>query len=460
MHQSPVKSLFLCSIKVYPVTNLLILSIVWSHLYSYSFEGNPGWSTLYPGRDEIHAYLIKVAEKWSLYRHIHFKSMVEEARWDDQANKWNTVVKVLGGKDAEYAQSYAVSSDFLVSAIGQLNYPQFPAIEGIGSFRGKMMHTARWDSSYNFDGKRVAVIGNGATAAQAIPEIAKTANSITVFQRTPNWIIPRYDKPIGKTLQAIFRYVPAIRRQFRMILMAVREFLHGFAIHHSAMNSYVRKLCREMMVRQIPHNEKLREALTPKYTPGCKRVILSDDFYVAMNKSHVTLETSPIERFTAEGISTGGALHEFDLIVLATGFRTTEFMFPMKIYGVGGRVVEELWREQGGARAYLGISVESLPNFAMLYGSNTNLGHNSIILMIEAQSRYINTLIDPVLRPRAKDGSLCLQPEPQRIASYNADVQERLGKTAFADPGCNSWYKNDKGIITNNWYGTVVEYQK
>lgn len=436
------------------------LLIVWSHLYSYSFEGNPYWSTLYPGHDEIHAYLIGVAEKWNLYQHIRFNSMVEEARWDDQTNKWNTVVKVLGGKDTEYAQSYTFSSDYLVSAVGQLNYPQYPAIKDMESFRGKMMHTARWDSSYDFDGKRVAVIGNGATAAQAIPEVAKTAKSVTVFQRTPNWIIPRQDKPIHRAMQIVYRYVPAVRRRYRAMLMDMRETFHGFAVQDSTLNTYARQLCHEMMKRQIPNNERLREALTPNYTPGCKRVILSDDFYVAMNEPHVTLETTPIERFTSEGIRIGETQHEFDLIVLATGFRTTEFMFPMRIYGAGGLAVEELWREQGGARAYLGITVEALPNFAMLYGPNTNLGHNSIILMIEAQSRYISTLIAPVLLARGKGTSLTILPKPQSIASYNADLQKRLRKTAFADPGCNSWYKNEKGVITNNWYGTAIEYQK
>lgn len=189
-------------------------------------------------------------------------------------------------------------------------------------------------------------------------------------------------------------------------------------------------------------------------------MLLSDDFYVAMNKANVTLETCPIERFTPEGIKTDEKLEAFDLIVLATGFRTTKFMFPMKIYGTAGQTVDELWHKQGGARAYLGMLVESLPNFVMLYGPNTNLGHNSIILISEAQSRYISTLIDSVLRARARGVSPCIQPKPERIASYNVDMQERLAKMAFADPSCNSWYKNGEGFITNNWYGTVVEYQK
>lgn len=415
---------------------------------------------MYPGHEEIHAYLVGVAEKWNLFRHIRFNSLVEEARWDDEANKWNTKVQVLGGKDAEYAQSYTLSSDFLISAVGQLNYPQYPAIEGIDSFGGKMMHTARWDSSYDYSGKRIAVIGNGASAVQVIPEIAKTASSVVVFQRSPNWIIPRQDHPISTLMQNIYRYAPLVRKQYRRMLMDFRETFHDFSITGSDRNAYARQLCQEMMQQQIPIDDNLREALTPNYPPGCKRVLLSDDFYVAMNKPHVTLETSPIETFTTEGINSTDREYEFDMVVLATGFRTTQFMFPMKIYGAGGQLVDELWSDQNGARAYLGMTVQALPNFTMLYGPNTNLGHNSIILMIEAQSRYIGTLISSVLSARAKGSSLSILPNPRSLAIYNAEVQQRLSKTAFADPNCSSWYKNDAGVITNNWYGNVVEYQQ
>ncbi|UKZ74727.1 hypothetical protein TrVFT333_002397 [Trichoderma virens FT-333] len=415
---------------------------------------------MYPGHKEIHDYLVGVAEKWNLFRHIRFNSLVEEARWDDKANQWNTKVKVIGGKDAEYTQTYTLSSDFLVSAIGQLNYPYYPDIDGMDSFAGRTMHTARWDTNYDFTGKRIAVIGNGASAIQVIPELAKSAASVVVFQRSANWVTPRLDRPISPLMQSIYRYLPPIRRQYRRMLMDFREKFHGFIIADSALNDYARDSCLDMMKRQIPENEKLRAALTPDYTPGCKRVLLSDDFYVAMNQPHVRLETSRIERFTTDGMKTTEAEYEFDLVVFATGFRTTQFMFPMKIFSATGSSADELWSKQGAARAYLGMTVENLPNFAMLYGPNTNLGHNSIILMIEAQSRYINTLISPILNARKKGASLSMQPKQERLVSYNADVQERLTKTSFADPGCSSWYKNANGVITNNWYGTAVEYQK
>lgn len=310
---------------------------------------------MYPGQKEVHAYLVGVAEKWNLFRHIRFNSLVEEARWDNQAYKWTTKVQVLGGKDAEYIRSYAVSSDFLTSGMGQLNYPLYPVIAGMESFEGKMMHTARWDSSYDFSGKRIAVIGNGASAVQVVPEVAKTAASVVVFQRTPNWIIPRQDKSISTTMQSIYRYVPLVQKQYRKMPMDVRETFHDIAIAESAFNAEAKRICLEMIERQIPNNKNLRDALTPDYSPGCKRVLLSDDYYAAMNKPHVVLETAPIETFTAKGIKTTEQEHEFDLVVLATGFRTTQFMFPMKIYDADGEAVDELWDKQGGARAYPGI---------------------------------------------------------------------------------------------------------
>jgi cation diffusion facilitator CzcD-associated flavoprotein CzcO len=383
---------------------------------------------------------------------------VEEARWDESTKKWKTSLKVLGGKAAECAPSYTITSDFLVSAVGQLNVPHYPTIDGLGSFQGKIMHSARWDWSYQIDGKKVAMIGNGASAAQILPEIANVAQSVTVFQRTPNWVIPRNDKPITEAMRMVYRYLPAVRKRYRASPMDIRESLYEATVDvDSQVNVMVKQMSLNMLNQQIPENEDLRKRLTPHYPPGCKRIIISDDFFPAMNQANVKLETSPIDKISSTGIKVAGNSEDFDLIILATGFRTLEFMFPIKVFGVGGRRIEQIWK--GGARAYLGMTVEGLPNFGMLYGPNTNLGHNSIILMIEAQSRYINTLISPVIRSRASGGDLTVLPLPERINSYNDEIQERLGKSTFANPDCDSWYKNADGLVTNNWCGTVVEYQ-
>ena len=383
---------------------------------------------------------------------------MEEARWNESTKKWETSLSVLGGKAAECAASYTITSDFLVSAVGQLNVPHYPTISGLDSFQGKIMHSARWDWSYQLSGKKVAMIGNGATAAQILPEISDIAQSVTVFQRTPNWVIPRNDKPISEAMRNVYRYVPAVRKRYRASLMDIRESLHEATVDiGSEMNEMVKKMSLDMMNRQIPDDKDLRGRLTPDYPPGCKRIIISDDYFPAINRANVKLETSPIHEVSPTGIKSAGKEEDFDLIILATGFRTLEFMFPIKVFGIGRRPIEQIWK--GGARAYLGMTVEGLPNFGMLYGPNTNLGHNSIILMIEAQSRYINTLISPILKSRANGGDLTLLPLLSRINSYNNEIQERLGKSTFADPSCDSWYKNADGLVTNNWCGTVVEYQ-
>lgn len=433
--------------------------LVWSHLYSYSFDSNPNWTREYPGQEEIHAYLIDVAQRWGVYKHIRFNTMVDKASWDDVNMRWNVKVSVCGKKEAEFSQGYTINSSYLVSGVGQLNLPHYPTIPGMNDYKGKLMHSARWDWSFSIKNKKVAIIGNGATSAQIIPEVAKVCDTLTVFQRTPNWIVPRGDKPISNVMRNIYRYVPLVRKRYRAQLMDLREqFFDAAVVDDSEANDILRAGSLEMMKRQIPDKPDLRAALTPNYPPGCKRVILSDDYFPALNLPHVHLETRSIQRITSNGIRVEEMDYDFDLIIMATGFRTLEFMYPIQIYGTNGRSIQDIWKD--GARAYLGMTAESLPNFGMLYGPNTNLGHNSIILMIEAQSRYINTMIAPILKARDRGATMCILPKLDRIETFNKEIQERLSTLTFASSKCNSWYKNEEGLITNNWCGTVVEYQK
>ncbi|PKX99641.1 flavin-containing monooxygenase [Aspergillus novofumigatus IBT 16806] len=422
---------------------------IWSSLYSYSFEQKSDWTREYPGQEEILNYLIGVAQKYSLYRHIRFNSAVEEARWDDADLKWRV----------KYLESYEITTDFLVSAVGQLNVPRMPDIPGLEDYKGKLMHSARWDWSYDWTGKRIAVIGNGATAAQIIPEIAKTASHVSVYQRTPNWIVPRLDKPVGAVQRALLTYIPPIRWRKRALMMDFREwFFDAVVDRNSALSDMIRQTCLDTMREQLPDRPDLWDVLTPDYSPGCKRVIISDDYYPTLGKEHVALETRPIQRITETGIETaGGEMEEFDLIIAATGFRTVEFMYPIQIKGANGRCLSDIWKE--GAMAYYGVTVEDLPNFAMLYGPNTNLGHNSIILMIEAQSRYISALVSQILQAQRVGHTLALRPKPEVAKTFNEDIQAALRKSSFADPNCSSWYKTEDGRITNNWHSTVVDYQ-
>lgn len=246
-------------------------------------------------------------------------------------------------------------------------------------------------------------------------------------------------------------------------MMDFRESFHSAVTDgESDFATLIRTSCIDAMQAQIPNgggDNKLWEKLTPDYNPGCKRVIISDDYYPALASPKTTLETTKIARITEHGIELAdGTTHEHDILVLATGFRTVEFMHPIKITGTGGRSLSDIWST--GASALYGTVVPSLPNFGMFYGPNTNLGHNSIILMIEAQSRYLNTLVSAVLDARNRGTRIGLMPRKERTEQFNEQIQQVLAKSSFADPKCGSWYKNKEGKITNNWSGTVVEYQE
>lgn len=405
-------------------------------------------------------YLRSVAAKWNLYRYARFNTAVEGATWDDEEKRWKVSIKVLGGKDSEYNSSYTMTSDYLVSGMGQLNEPHYPNILGLDSFGGKVIHSARWDWTYNLEGKRIGIIGNGATAAQAIPELAELAESLVVFQRTPNWVVPRMDRAITPLRQKLYNVIPPVRQLYRAALMDFRESLHESISKPGSESAILTERAHKMLMEtQLPNRPDLWEKLTPKYPTGCKRVIISDDIFPALGLPNVTLETNAIEAVTPKGIMIKDEKeYEFDLIILATGFRTVDFMYPLQVIGRKGRSLSDIWKSH--ARALYGVTVEDLPNFGMLYGPNTNLGHNSIILMIEMQSRYITTMINTVLNVRKSGKALALTPKTKRVKEFNDQIQGILAKTSFADPRCNSWYKTKDGVVTNNWWGTVVEYQK
>ncbi|GKZ32599.1 hypothetical protein AbraIFM66950_002117, partial [Aspergillus brasiliensis] len=434
---------------------------VWSSLYSYSFEQRSDWTAEYPGQEEFLAYITDVAQKHGLYQYIRFNSTVQEARWDDQQQQWKVQVALNGTKASEFHEEYELTTDFLVSAVGQLNIPSYPSIPGLDDFTGKLIHSSRWDWSYDFSGKRIAVIGNGASAIQIIPEIAKTASHVTIYQRSPKWVVPRLNKPIGTLQQFLLSYLPPLRWTKRALSMRFREWTYNILVTPGTVPArQAEEMAKETLRAQLPDKPELWDALTPNYAIGCKRILISDDFYPALNSKHVDLNTKPIERITATGVQTEGEeqQQEYDLIVLATGFRASEFLHPIQVYGAGGRSLQDIW--QGGARAYYGMTVEDVPNFGMLYGPNTNLGHNSIILMIESQSRYLSTLIKAVADAKKRNQTLVIQPRPEVLQAYNDRIQKQLAETSFADPNCQSWYKTDQGLITNNWPFKVVQYQK
>ena len=322
------------------------------------------------------------------------------------------------------------------------------------------MHSARWDWSYDLSNKKVAIIGNGATAAQIIPEIVKEVGSLTIHQRTPNWVIPRLDAAIPEWKRTMYKYLPYVRWRKRADMMDFREaFYHAVWDNEHPVAKMLEQQSKDQLHTQLKEREDLWVKLQPEYKIGCKRVIISDDYFPVFLRDNVRLETGKIDGITEKGIVADGKEEEYDLIVCATGFRTVEFMHPIDITGSAGRSLASVWKE-GGAALY-GVAVESLPNFGMLYGPNTNLGHNSIILMIEAQSKYINGMIKEVLEARREGGQLVIMPKEKRVREYNEELQGELKKSSFNDDRCGSWYKRkDNGKITQNWSKNVIDYQK
>ncbi|PQE04429.1 flavin-binding monooxygenase protein [Rutstroemia sp. NJR-2017a BVV2] len=438
-----------------------------SIVYSYSFAPNSNWSRDFPGQKEILSYLTRVAQEYGLYEHIRFCSTVESATWDDKLKKWNTNVRVANGsKDAEATSNYTISSDFFVSAVGQLSQPKWPKIDGLDSFKGKTMHSAQWDWTYDLKDKRIAVVGSGCSAVQIVPELAKVAKKVTVFQRTPHWILPRGDYEIPSLRKTLYRYFPFWQRHWRRRYMDLneKEYVSNNFVEHEE-NRKLKEMALDMMHEQLPHKPEMWEKLTPKYPVGCKRVVVSDFFFPTLNRPNVELEARHIHsindhtiRVVGDGGQAEDADSHYDLIVFATGFRANDFLYPMKIYGWNGQALHEMWKD--GARAYKGTSAEEMPNLGIILGPNTGLLHNSFITIIEAQSRYINGLIKPVLEARKQGGSLSLTPRSEKTEEYNANLQHLLKNFAANDSRCTNWYKTESGLITNLWPGMVLDYQK
>ncbi|KAH6986628.1 cyclohexanone monooxygenase [Ilyonectria destructans] len=435
-----------------------------SRLYCYSFDQNPNWSRLYPEQEEILSYMNSIARKYDLYSFVRFRSEATGAKWEQSTQQWKVSIQVQGGKEAEFCNNYTIGTNFIISGVGQLNEPYRPEIPGENTFKGKIMHSARWDWSYDFRGKRVGIIGNGATAVQIVPEIAKIASHLTVFQRSPNWIIPRLNADVPEWKRTLLKNVPLLLRYLRADTMRGREaYFQSLVQRESATSAEITHFCQNYIQSQLPDHPELWKILTPDYPPGCKRILLSDEYYPSLGNSHVSLETRPIERITPAGIllKPNGASEDsvdLDLIIFATGFQTREFLHGIEVHGVGNRSLDQIWKS--GANALYGVAAESMPNFGMLYGPNTNLGHNSIILMIEAQTRYLLTLVREVIIAQKSGRGLSFTPKTARVKEWNQQLQNSLETSSFADPRCTSWYKTDEGLVTNNWSGTVVEYQK
>ncbi len=413
-------------------------------LYSFSFAQRADWSRVYAPQPEIAAYAQSLVEEFGLAPHLRLFTTVTAAAWDDVARTWTVTTEA--GETFE--------ADILVGALGQLNRPLFPDIDGRQTFRGASFHSARWDAGFDPAGKRVAVIGSAASAAQLVPELAKTAARLLVFQRSPNWLLPRNDRAIGETEKDFLRHAPVLRdvRRNQIYWAADTLFWQVFKAAPWAQDMYAKEALKHLHAQVA--DPKLRERLTPDYAIGCKRVIFSDDYYPALQQPNTALVTDRIRRIVHEGVVTGdGALHEVDAIVYATGFDTTHFADAIEITGLRGQTLADAWAD--GPEAYLGILVSGFPNLFLVYGPNTNLGHNSILYMIERQADYIAACVQAMEKGRAR--RLSVRSDAQ--ARFNRELQARLRGTAWA-AGCTSWYKTAGGKITNNWMGSTQEYAR
>lgn len=412
-----------------------------SHLYCYSFALHLDVSRLYARQPELLRYAERLVEEGGIAPHIEYDSEILSANWDDAAGRW-MIALANGG---------TIRARIFIAAWGQLNRPQIPEIAGRESFAGTQFHSATWPAAIDFTGKRVASIGNAASAIQYIPEVAPQAAHLTVFQRSPNWIVPRGDRPY--TREELDGYVrdPDLFRANKAELFAWRETTFQRMREGSDEARELEEQAREHLAVQVPDAE-LRAKLLPDFPLGCKRVLRSDDYYPALMRPNVDLVTDAIDHITAEGIVTrDGTLHPVDVLIWGTGFETQSFQGPVEVHGHKGVSLRDAWA--GGACAYKGVTVPGFPNFFLIYGPNTNLGHNSILSMFEAQFGYIAQAARIILAE-----GVALSVDPARARAYDDALQQAMEGSAWAG-NCNSWYKNADGRVVNNWSGPVREYQ-
>ncbi len=423
-----------------------------SHFYSFSFEGKPDWSRIYPPRDEIFDYMTGLAAKYGLYEKTQFNTEITEANYNEATQKWQ--LTTAGGETLE--------TDIVITGLGQLNRPKTPKIKDQRKFNGITFHAAQWQYETDLTGKRIGVIGNGPSAAQFIPEVAKEAGHLTIFQRSPCHVVPRNDREYNRIEKFLFKYVPGLRKLYRGMIYWTLEknfniFNRGnksnFWIKLFSMGGTLEEAIETHFDEQI-EDKALRKILKPDYPIGCKRVVISDDYYPTLQRDNVSLVVDGIKQFTANGIKTiNGDEHNLDVIIYGTGFESTDFLAPLYITGKQGKDLNTTWRQ--GAEAYLGITMPDFPNFFMLYGPNTNLGHNSILFMLECQVNYIIGAIKSLSTHHASSMSL----KPEKMQEFGKHLKARLETSVWA-ADCQSWYKNEHGKITNNWPDFTYLYRE
>ncbi|MGY2084479.1 flavin-containing monooxygenase [Blastococcus sp. SYSU DS0539] len=416
---------------------------VQSHLYSYSFAPNPDWPRSYSEQPEIQAYLQATADRFGVREHCVFGADVTAARWDDDQRRW--LVTTSAG---------VFRAQVLVSAAGALADPTYPDIPGLDAFAGTVMHSARWDSAHDVTGEKVAVIGTGASAIQIVPAIQPQVESIAVYQRTPAWVVPRTDHPVKPWARRLYRTVPGLQRAIRGLLYTAREFLVLGMAKRRAFLKPVGTLAKAHLDRQV-RDPKLRKALTPDYTIGCKRILISNDYFPAVAAPNAELVTAGIAEVRPHSVvTTDGIERPTDTIVLATGFHVTDLPIAGKIAGRDGRTLAEVWDE--GMVSNRSTTVAGFPNLFLLVGSNVGVGHTSMVYMIESQVAYV----DDALRTMDAEGLAVLETTPAAQEAYRALIAKKSRGTVWLAGGCASWYLDQHGHNTTLWPDFTFRFRK
>jgi len=405
-----------------------------SHLYSYSFAPNPGWSRAYSEQPEILRYLQDIADRYHLHEHLLLRTEVLQARWDGAEARWQVTT-----------DRGELTADALISATGPLSQPRLPDLPGLDTFPGDAFHSAAWRHDVDLTGKRVAVVGTGASAIQFVPRIQPVVGRLHLFQRTPPWVLPKGDRLLSAREQRVFRRVPAVQFAARQAVYWGHEALVAGFVLQPAILRAAERMARRHLERQVA-DPTLRAALTPTYRMGCKRVVPSDDFYPALVQPNVELITSGLGRLDGNrAVAADGTAREVDVVIFGTGFQVTDAPVAHRILGRDGQSLAEAWAGSG-MQALRGTTVSGFPNLFLVIGPNTGLGHSSMIFMIESQLAYI---VD-ALRATQRAGLAAIEPRRSAQLRWNAVLQRRMRRTVWVS-GCTSWYQDGRGRVTALW---------
>jgi cation diffusion facilitator CzcD-associated flavoprotein CzcO len=413
-----------------------------SHLYSFSFEPNPRWSRTFSPQPEIWDYLRHCSTKYGIDPHVRFNHTVTEAAWDEDEQVWR--IETDRG---------SLTADFFISGVGALSDPKLPDIRGIETFEGRMFHSAQWDHDYDLRGKRVAVIGTGASSIQFVPKIQPLVKQLNLFQRTAPWIVPQRDRKLTRFEKVLYKLFPPAQLAMRAAIYWLRELIViGFM--HPREGAVNERVARRHLRSQVKDPE-LRDKLTPRYRMGCKRVLISDSYYPALQQPNVDVVTEAIAEVKPHSIVTAdGTEREIDALILGTGFYVTDMPVANYVRGRGGKTMAELWK--GSPQAYLGTTVHGFPNMFFLVGPNTGLGHNSIVFMIESQLNYLMDCLEHM----EQRGADVFEVRDDVQEAFNARIQKRLEGTVWNSGGCASWYLDENGRNTTIWPGFTWPFRQ